>query len=200
MGVDDQVKNAIKRLSVFIIVIIVTLSILLIMGLIINSRYVILGFSFSLILVCITISASLLIIIQILDKLLKKNMILSIAALAIVILFAFSSCFTIRRMSDYIKNNEVIHNLSIKGLPDSNEIVLYEYDALRSKSGCLCYSINKRIYKKIPGTDFGVAPNLSLTDSHNLVVIYNSEDGTLNMKYKTTEIEKYNEKTIPLKK
>ena len=95
-----------------------------------------------------------------------------------------------------LHDEEQFCNISVEGISNKYEIILYEYNSFRSNSGCLCVKINNTIYKRIPGTNYSIESGCSLTTSNNLIVNYDPKSKILIMKYRWKENIDYSEKII----
>lgn len=111
-------------------------------------QYVIKYFSFSCIICAIIIFCALLIGLNIIEKYIKQNNILTIfKSLALAFITVFS-CVMVCGIGNTLHDEEQFYNIPVDGISDKYEITLYEYNSLGSNSGCLCVKISDLIYKK----------------------------------------------------
>ncbi|MBS7366025.1 MAG: hypothetical protein KIG31_05475 [Oscillospiraceae bacterium] len=101
------------------------------------------------------------------------------------------SCFMVCGLGNALRDEEQFYKISVDGISDKYEIILYEYNSVGGNSGCLCVKINNIIYEKIPETSYSIESGYSLTDSDNLVVDYDSEAKKLIMRYRWKENSEY---------
>lgn len=148
----------------------------------------------------IGISVAFLIILLIIEKMYSKHKLLITLVTIGISVFTLLCSYVVLEMRPYLIDDQKFYSIDIEGLSDENQISLYEYDGFLEKRGCLCIKINDYIYKGIYGTSYRIEGGYSLTNPNSLILDYNPEEGTLNMKYRINENEKYIEKTIPLKK
>ena len=94
-------------------------------------------------------------------------------------------------MRKQLINNEKYYIISLEELTDEDYLYIYEYNALMENRGCLCIKINNYIYKKIPDTLYCIDSGYSLSKADGLILKYDSDTKTLDMKYKMNETSEY---------
>lgn len=172
--------NDIKKILIVAFVIMICLFMI---GSFIIQFFIIKGFSVAYIISGIVISGTALSIFTVIKKLYENHKVLMSISVIIIISITFLACFVTCGIKEIYRNDEHFYSLSVDGLSEECEVILYEYNAFLSNSGCLCVKVNDFIYKKIPGTHYTIESGHSLTESGNLILDYNSETGVLTMKY-----------------
>lgn len=160
------------------------------------NKYIIRGFSVSYVICIIIILCMLLLCIKIVEKRSKISKILIILRILTLIVITAFSCSIVCEIKKELHDEEQFCNISVEGISNKYEIILYEYNSFRSNSGCLCVKINNTIYKRIPGTNYSIESGGSLTTSNNLIVNYDPKSKILIMKYRWKENIDYSEKII----
>ncbi len=129
----------------------------------------------------------------------KCKKIISISTTLILSVITFFMCYFLLYISHLFHRNAKFYDISINNLSKNHEIVLYEFNSIRGKFGCLCVKENKYIYKKIENTDYAVESGSTLLENENLILNYNEESNELIMKYKfSPNSDEYLEKVITL--
>lgn len=126
----------------------------------------------------------------------RISKILIILRILILIVITAFSCSIVYEIKKELHDEEQFCNISVEGISNKYEIILYEYNSFRSNSGCLCVKVNNTIYKRIPDTNYSIESDCSLTTSNNLIVKYDPKSKILIMKYRWKEDIDYNEKII----
>lgn len=168
---------------------------LLVVMFFVQRRFVIKGFSNLYILFGIIISAAGALAVNTLERFSERKILVVVYSVIIVVSGLFI-CFVANGISRNLCENEKFYSLSVTGYSEVKRIVLYEYNALMENRGCLCIKVNDHIYKKIPDTLYRVDSGYSLSKPDSLILKYNSESKTLNMKYKMNEKSEYIEKVV----
>ena len=139
-----------------------------------------------------------LIILSIIKKMSSYNKFLMFFLVICILFISLIFSFIIYEMRKQLINNEKYYKISIEELTDEDYLYIYEYNALMENRGCLCIKINNYIYKKIPDTLYCIDSGYSLSKADGLILKYDSDTKTLDMKYKMNETSQYIEKTISL--
>lgn len=139
-----------------------------------------------------------LIILSIIKKMSSYNKFLMFFLVICILFISLIFSFIIYEMRKQLINNEKYYKISIEELTDEDYLYIYEYNALMENRGCLCIKINNYIYKKIPDTLYCIDSGYSLSKADGLILKYDSDTKTLDMKYKMNETSEYIEKTISL--
>ena len=165
-----------------------------------SQAFVIKGFTIAYPICGIIISTTSLIIFLEIRKIHSEHRISMVFVTFGTILISLLSCCLILGMKKQFREDERYYDVYVEGLSESETITLFEYNAFLQNCGCLCIKVNNYIYKITPNTFYCIDSGYSLSKQESLILDYNPKDGTLNMKYRINENEKYIEKTIPLKK
>ena len=174
--------NCIKKIITVVLIIMICL---FVAGLIINKTFIIKGYSHTYSMCGIIISGAALFILTLIKKLYEYRKVLMTLSVTIIIFITFLLCFLICGTGKQLRDDQQFYSIYVDGLSDEYELTLYEYNAFRSNSGCLCIKVNDFLYKRIPETHYEIESGLSLSDPGNLMLDYNSESGVLTMKYRT---------------
>lgn len=188
----------IERLRKIILIILCGFICFFVIYYIVAMKFIIKGFSAVYILLGIVISVAGLLLLHVITKLSQNRKIMMILSMILIMLVSFFTCFVIKGINEQLVSDEKYYNLTIEGVPDEYNIILYEYNAFRANSGCLCFKVNNIIYEKIPDTSYSIESGYSLADPGNLILDYVSETETLTMKYRWKENSEYTEKSISL--